>query len=153
MLKELNNYLTSEKVAEVKENPIKELSNIANNLGYKAIAKEITMNRRARDNFEYMIKLLDRNKTSLTAEDKRVFKTLKELAEYLPKNNNNQLQYLKLKQDYENATFKLAQEYEKIEHLEKRSEEWREGKDKIKHYEMQFDIAKDRLDRFILNLI
>ena len=152
----LAEYLTVEKVEEITKgnNTVEEIAKIAEVYGYNAVATEIRHNRRARDNFNYIIDkgflFLD-----LTKEDYKLVQKLKnilkELSELLPNNNAKQLEYLRLKQDYENATFRLSEQYTKLDILESRSDDWKKEHEKLDHYNFEFKQAMNKLDDFVLN--
>lgn len=156
-IKKMDEYLTGEKIEEIKQDPINQLSIIAKKLGYTAVAREIKHNRRAKDNLLYVIKGLDKKYTNLTEEKQELLETvinkLYNLSDLLKSNSKEQLTYLKLKRDYNNATFELAEAYKELNFLEARSEQWRKCHCKIEQLHFDFKEAENKLDDFVLNII
>ena len=154
-IKEMEKYLTSDKMEEIKKNPIIEAAKIAEMAGYGAVRREILNNRRSQENFNMLIKGVNAF-IGLTPEEKKTVESVKNLfiiiKDTLPLNTIKQLKYLALCQEYENITFKLAEKYKEID-VAKTREEWTEKSKGLDQYQFNFEESKNNLDNFIMNLI
>lgn len=156
-VKEMKIYLTTEKMEEIKQDPINGAMKISEKLGYNAVSKEIQNNRRPKDNFKYMIKGLN-SFLDLTEEDQKIVKEvtgkMEAIAKLLPLNTPSQLNYLRLKQNYENATFHLSEQYVLMDSLGRvGKEERKKQSEKLDHLEFKFKNTRDKLDNYVMEIL
>ena len=160
---------------EVEQDKIRQrIAELIQTMGYNACAEEIRNNRRAKDNAMYALKSYYQSNTGdlinvytnvVTKRDSEhinKFDNFKSafisIIEKLENNTPNQLIYFKLKQDYENQYFELAQMYKDWDQLIDSMQDTKKDHEKIEAFSKQIDLkkleadkAKNALDKFVLD--